>query len=259
MTAQALSLAHVTVDVQRRDVTGRRTGWLRVLDDCSLRVRPGEALVLMGPAASGKSTLLDLFAGFAQPAAGRVEVGNTEVTGPAPDRGFVAQSYGLFPWRSALDNVTFALDRDLTDEERDQRGLRALKLVGLADAAARPAASLGAAEKQRLALARAVVHEPGVLLLDDPFAQLDETDRRILQDDLLRIQREAGVTLVFATTDLGEAVRIGTRVAVLTAGPGRVETVVTVDPMRHLESASRIWAALNPVEVAAQFDRARAA
>lgn len=245
MNAHALSLAHVTVDVQRRDVTGRRTGLLRVLDGCSLDIDAGEAMVLVGPSRCGKSTLLDLFAGYAQPAAGTVRVGRGEVTGPALGNGFVPPTYAQFPWRSARDNVAFALAGGVP--ERTARADEALDLVGLAEAAERAAVELTPAHRVRLALARALVHRPGALLVDNPFAELDDVDRRLLQDDLIRIQRDAGVTLVFATASLDEAVRIGDRVAVLTARPGRIETVVTVDPERPLAAAHALWAALNPV------------
>lgn len=246
MPAHALSLSHVSLDVQRRDTTGRRTGTLRVLENLSLRVRPGEALTIVGPAGSGKSALLDLLAGFARPSQGRVEINGREVTGPAPERGFVQPSYGLFPWRTALDNVTFSLDRALSDDERHQRASEALEFVGLGTVTNERASTLTPAQKQRLSLAKAIAPRPGVLLLDDPFANLPWDERQQLQHDLLRIQNSLGVALVCATSDIDEAVRIGTRVAVLSLLPGRIETTVVVDPARPQTSAHQVWLALQP-------------
>lgn len=252
-TPLALSLAHVTVDVQRRDVTGRRTGTLRVLDKCSLEVAAGEVLTIVGPSDCGKSTLLDVLAGFAHPVEGAALAGGAAITRPAPDNGFVPAVYSLFPWRSALANVTFALGSgitpELTPEERELRALTVLELVGLGAVIERPAGELTIAERTRLAIAKTLAHHPGVLLLDDPFADFPAVDRRLLQDDLMRIQREAGVTVVLATSSLDEAVRIGDRVAVLTPRPGRVGTVIDVDRTRHLVAARQIWAALQPQEL----------
>ncbi|WP_432559580.1 ATP-binding cassette domain-containing protein [Granulicoccus sp. GXG6511] len=240
MTARALTLDHVTVDVQRRCVEGRRLGMLRVLENCTLHVPAGEALALVGPAACGKSTLIDLFAGFAKPISGRVEVGGGTVTGPAPERGFVQPSYGLFPWRTARQNVTFAAGA------AGVRGAEAvLDLVGLAPFADRPLGELTPAQKQRAALAKALVHEPGVLLLDDPFAHLDSDERGLLQEDLIRIQRQTGLTLVLATSSVEEAVRVGTRVAVLSPRPGLVTDLIEVEPGQHKAGAHAVWTALH--------------
>ncbi|HHV20818.1 MAG TPA: ATP-binding cassette domain-containing protein [Propionibacterium sp.] len=245
-TAHALTLDHVTVDVQRRCVEGRRLGMVRVLEDCSLHVPAGESLALVGPAACGKSTLLDLFAGFVRPLSGRVLVGGERVDSPAPDRGFVQPSFGLFPWRSARANVTFAAGPEVA-----RSADAVLDLTGVAHVADRPVGRLTAAQKQRVALAKALVHGPGVLLLDDPFRELDPAERALLQEELIRIQREAAVTLVIATGNVAEAVRLGTRVAVLSPLPGRVENVVEVIPGRHIAAARAIRASL------AEADRAR--
>lgn len=240
MPAHALSLRHVTIDVQRRDVTGRRTGILRVLDGCSLDVGAGESLAIVGPLACGKSTLLDVLAGFARPVMGEAYADGAPIVRPALDNGFVAPAYGLFPWRTALANVTFALGSGGTPEARDARALEALDLVGLMDLAESPVSQLDAAQKVRVSIAKTLAHEPGVLLLDDPFTGLDRAARRLLRDDLVRIRRNAGVTLVLATSSVDEAVRIGDRVAVLTPRPGRVEEVVDVDRRHHLAAAHRV-------------------
>lgn len=247
MPAHALSLNHVTLDVLRRDVTGRRTGTLRVLDGCSLDVAAGESLTIVGPSACGKSTLLDVLAGFARPLAGEAYANGTPITRPALGNGFVAPAYGLFPWRTALANVTFALGLGGTPKARDARALDALDLVGLVDLAESPVGELDAAQKVRVSIAKTLAHDPGVLLLDDPFAGLDQADRRPLQDDIIRTQRAAGATLVLATSSIDEAVRIGDRVAVLTPRPGRVEALVEVDPRHHLAAAHRVWTALQSV------------
>lgn len=249
MTAHALALHHVTVDVQRRD-NGRRIGTLRVLKDCNLDIVAGEAVALVGPTGSGKSTLMDLFGGFGRAVSGRVLVDGRPITGPDPARGFVLPEYALFPWRAVLDNVTFALDRALSAARRQDLARAALDLVGIGSLAHITTGELGLADRRRVAIARALAQRPGVLLVDEPYADLDAADRRLLSTDLARIRRATGVTLVVATNDLPESVRIAERVAVLTPRPARIEAVVDVAANRAGALGS-VWTVLGAAESAA--------
>lgn len=244
MSARALTLDHVTVDVQRRTVEGRRLGMLRVLDRCCLHVPAGAAMALVGPSGSGKSAVVDLFAGFLTPHRGLATVNAQPINGPAPHRGFVQPTYGLFPWRSVIDTITFS-----AGPSGVQQAETLIELVGLAGLADRPVAHITPTQRHRVAWAKALAHDPGVLLLDDPFADLAPGQRAELRQDLIRMHQQAGVTMLFATSDLEEAVHVADHIAVLSPRPGRVDTLLDVDPTQPLATVRTVWSALNPPAV----------
>ena len=203
---------------------------LVALDDVSLDVPRGEFLTLVGPSGSGKTTLLDLLGGLSRPTRGSVLVEGREVTGPGLDRGIVFQQYALFPWRTTLANVTFALEQQgLGRRERIERARENLALVGLEGFEDRYPHELSGGMKQRVAIARSLAYQPGILLMDEPFAALDAQTREQLQDELLRIWRATGTTVVFITHGIEEAVYLGQRVAVLSSRPGRLKALVDID------------------------------
>ncbi|MCL2516787.1 MAG: ABC transporter ATP-binding protein [Microbacteriaceae bacterium] len=210
-------------------------GTLTALDDVSIDVPPGDFLALVGPSGSGKTTLLDLLAGLTEPTSGAVLVDGTPITGPGQDRGVVFQQYALFPWRTALANVTFPLENRpvggvrLTRAQRVQRAREHLELVGLRGFEDRYPHELSGGMKQRVAIARSLAYRPDILLMDEPFGALDAQTREQLQDELLRIWRATGTTILFITHDIDEAVYLGTRVAVLSARPGRLQAVVETE------------------------------
>ena len=211
-----------------KDHPGVRT--LRALDDVSLRVPRGEFITLVGPSGSGKTTLLDLLGGLSRPTSGSVLVDGKEVTGPGLDRGIVFQQYALFPWRTTLANVTFGLEQQgLPRRERQERARENLALVGLEGFEDRYPHELSGGMKQRVAIARSLAYRPGILLMDEPFAALDAQTREQLQEELLRIWRTTGTTVVFITHGIEEAVSLGQRVAVLSSRPGRLKALVEVD------------------------------
>ncbi|HEV7185072.1 MAG TPA: ABC transporter ATP-binding protein [Leifsonia sp.] len=218
----------------RSSAQPRRTETLTALDDLTLDVAPGEFVTLVGPSGSGKTTLLDLLAGLAAPTTGAVLVDGSAITGPGHDRAVVFQQYALFPWRTALANVTFGLEgvkvggERLNRRARDERARRFLSLVGLDGFEDRYPHELSGGMKQRVAIARSLAYEPGILLMDEPFAALDAQTREQLQDELLRIWAATGKTVVFITHDIDEAVYLGQRVVVLSARPGRLKAVVDV-------------------------------
>ena len=200
------------------------------LGDATIDVRAGEFLTIVGPSGCGKSTLLDLLGGLTEPTAGRILLEGTPVTGPGLDRGIVFQQYALLPWRTALGNIELGLEaKGVARRERRERAREHLELVGLTGFGDRYPHELSGGMKQRVAIARSLAFEPEVLLMDEPFAALDAQTRESLQDELLRIWRATGRTVVFITHGIDEAVYLGQRVAVMTSRPGRIKDVVDVD------------------------------
>lgn len=200
------------------------------VDRVSLDLAEGERLVLLGPSGCGKSTILKAAAGFIAPAAGTITLRGQPVRGPGPDRVVVFQEFDqLLPWKTALGNVMFPLirARGLHRTEARARAEEALERVGLNRARNQFPHELSGGMKQRVAIARALAMRPDVLLMDEPFAALDALTRTRLQQDLLRVVREAGATLLFVTHSIDEAVLIGTRLHLLSAHPGR--TLATLD------------------------------
>ncbi|WP_063043468.1 ABC transporter ATP-binding protein [Nocardia pseudovaccinii] len=204
------------------------------IEDISLELHDGEFLVLVGPSGSGKSTLLDLLGGLSKPSAGRILLDGKPISGPGLDRGIVFQQYALLPWRTARANIEFGLEaKGVRRRERRKIADEYLELVGLAGFGDRYPHELSGGMKQRVAIARSLAFDPGVLLMDEPFAALDAQTRESLQDELLRIWRATGKTILFITHGIDEAVYLGQRVAVLTSRPGRVKAVIDIDIDRN--------------------------
>ena len=200
------------------------------LDRTSFSVAAGEFLCIVGPSGCGKSTLLDLLAGLGSPDEGQILIDGQPIRGPGPDRGIVFQQYALFPWKTAAGNVEFALEAVGVDRrERRVRDREFLRLVGLTGFEDDYPHQLSGGMKQRVAIARALAGSPGILLMDEPFAALDAQTRETLQDELLRIWRETGTTIVFVTHGIEEAVYLGQRVLVMAARPGRVVDSIAID------------------------------
>ncbi|WP_440072990.1 ABC transporter ATP-binding protein [Streptosporangium sp. OZ121] len=214
-----------------KEFTGRDTHRsFAALDDVNLDVREGELLTLVGPSGCGKSALLDLIAGLAAPTTGRILLDGVPLDGPGLGRGIVLQQYALFPWRTALSNIEFALEgRAATKGERAELARGYLDLVGLGEFGDRYPHELSPGMPQRVAVARSLAADPAVLLLDEPFAALDAGTRESLQEELVRIWEKTGMTILFATRSIDEAVYLGRRVAVMTSRPGRIGRTVEVD------------------------------
>jgi len=212
----------------------RQGGVVAALEDVDLMVRSGEILVLVGPSGCGKSTLLDLIAGLTTPTSGEVLLDGRRITGPGPDRSLVFQQYALFPWRTALGNVEFALEAaGVPRTERARRARHYLALVGLSGAEDRYPHQLSGGMKQRVAIARSLSGDPDVLLMDEPFAAVDAQTREMLQDELLRIWAATRKTILFITHSIDEALYLGHRVAVMAARPGRVIDIFDVPFAGH--------------------------
>ena len=201
---------------------GLAYGTNQVLKDITLSIEPGEFFALLGPSGSGKSTLLRLIAGFNQHNRGELLVDGRDITGVPPHArniGMVFQSYALWPHLSVADNVAFGLvERRLARDEIRRRTEAALDLVGLRDYAQRRPNQLSGGQQQRVALARTVVIEPQVLLLDEPLSNLDKKLRVTMRQELLALQRKLGITTIFVTHDQEEAMTTADRMAVLDGG-----------------------------------------
>lgn len=197
----------------------------------SFQARPGEFVVLLGPSGCGKSTLLNLLSGFQQPTRGRITVNGETVLPESPELGYVFQAPHLFPWLNALENVRFGLRmaKRLSVAEQREKASRYLALVGLENAADKFPHQLSGGMQQRVALARTLVMEPAVLLMDEPFAALDAISRTGMNEETLRIWSTLGQTVVFITHDIEEAVFLADRVVVLGAAPKGIQGELVID------------------------------
>ena len=200
------------------------------LDDVSISLAENEFVTLVGTSGCGKSTLLSIAAGLQNASSGEVLVDDHSVAGPGRDRGVVFQSYTLFPWLTALENVEFALRGEaISAAERSEQAMEHLKLVGLEDFADRHPNQLSGGMQQRVAIARALSYRPEILLMDEPFGALDALTRQLMQELLTNIWEQHKLTVLFVTHDVEEAVYISDRVLIMTNRPGRIKKEVKVD------------------------------
>ncbi|PAD70392.1 ABC transporter ATP-binding protein [Bacillus sp. 7586-K] len=210
------------------------------VSNVNLEIKTGEFMVLVGPSGCGKSTLLDLLSGLTTPTKGSIKLDGKPITGPALDRGIVFQQYALFPWLTALGNVTFGLEeKGYNKKQQLDIAKEYIALVGLEGFEDRYPHELSGGMKQRIAIARSLAYNPEVLLMDEPFAALDAQTRETLQSELLRIWKKTGKTILFITHGIDEAVYLGQRVAVMTSRPGKIKEVIDI-PLNALESKEDI-------------------
>ncbi|MFQ5408865.1 MAG: ABC transporter ATP-binding protein [Anaerolineales bacterium] len=205
-------------------------GGLQALHDVTLSVSPHEIVGIVGPSGCGKTTLLKLLAGLLSPTAGYVLLNETELSGPRRRIGVVFQKANLMPWRTVIENVSLPLELDSTTREAARaRAREILKLVGLSEFSDAYPKDLSGGMEQRVAIGRALVHNPDVLLLDEPFGALDALTREQMGAALLDIWRVRRTTIVLVTHSIPEAIFLSDRVLVLTPRPGTVREQVTVD------------------------------
>src|SRR5437879_3958310 len=203
------------------------------LDRISLEVDENEFSVIVGPSGCGKSSLLRLVAGLIQPTAGAIYLDGKRVTKPGKDRGMVFQSYTLFPWLTVQDNLEFGLEiGGMAAEERAAVARRFIAEVGLEGFERAYPQQRSGVMRQRVALARALANDPDILLMDEPFGALDSQTRSLMQELLLKIWEHSHKTVLFITHDIDEAIRLGDRVYVMTARPGRIKEEVAIDISR---------------------------
>lgn len=212
---------------------GTKQGIYRALENVDLDIGEGEFVCLLGASGCGKSTLLNIVAGFEQVSTGSVRMRGKPISSAGSDRMLFFQDAGaaLFPWLSASENVRFGLKlHGLSRTEQDERIRRYLGMVGLSDHGDKLPSQLSGGMKQRLQIARALAIEPEVLLMDEPFAALDPITRRRMHEEVLRIWRDTGKTVVFVTHDIHEAVILADRIVLLTVGPrSHVSRIFDVD------------------------------
>lgn len=215
-------------NIVKRFVTGRET--ITAVDHVSFSVTQGEVLSIIGPSGCGKSTLFNVIGGLAVCDEGRVLIGDRTMAGPDPAIGMVFQEESTFPWRTVADNVAFPLEvSGVGKQERTERVRHYLELVGLNGFERHHPAQLSGGMRQRVAIARTLAFAPKVLLMDEPFAALDEQTRLLLGDKVLQIQQALAQTTLLITHSITEAVQLSDRVLVMTYRPGRVKRIVDIN------------------------------
>jgi len=203
------------------NLTKRHPG-LTVFEDMNLGVSRGEFVCLVGHSGCGKSTILNIVAGMEQATEGYVFVNQRQVSRPGLDRGVIFQNHNLLPWRTALQNVTFAVKARWprwTREQVERHSMRFIELVGLTHALHRKPSELSGGMRQRVGIARAFALEPQLLLMDEPFGALDALTRGQMQDELLRLWERTGQTVLMITHDVDEAILLADRVLLMSSGP----------------------------------------
>jgi NitT/TauT family transport system ATP-binding protein len=199
------------------------------LDNVSFTVAPGEFLAVIGPSGCGKSTLFNIIGGLLGGYDGRVAVAGEKVYGPHASIGMVFQEESTFPWRNVVDNVAFPLEiAGMAKRERIERARHFVSMVGLDGFEKRYPAELSGGMRQRVSMARTLASEPKILLMDEPFASLDEQTRLLLGDKVLQIQQQLNQTMLLITHNITEAVQLADRILVMTYRPGRVKRMVDI-------------------------------
>ena len=230
---------HVVID--KVGITfGRGAQRHTAVEQTSLEVKPGEFVCLLGPSGCGKSTLLNSVAGYVQPSEGAVTVDGVKIEKPGPDRGMVFQQYSLFPWMTVRQNIGFGPRVSGQGSAADATADTFLGLIGLSKFANRYPGELSGGMQQRVGIARALANYPSVLLMDEPFGALDAQTRIVMQESLLQIWSEFGITVMFVTHDVDEALFLADRVLIMSASPGRIiaDLTVSIPRPRKLDIAT---------------------
>ncbi|MFQ5432570.1 MAG: ABC transporter ATP-binding protein [Nitrospinota bacterium] len=231
----------------------RRGEEVTAVKDCSFTVRKGEVLTLVGASGCGKTTILNMIAGFTPPSSGAIFLDDAPITGVEPRCGMIFQSYELFPWLTVRGNVEFGPKLNgVPKTERRDLAQEYIKMVGLEGFEDAYPGELSGGMRQRVALSRAMANKPEVLLCDEPFAALDAMTRQVMQQELLRIVRQSGQTVLFITHSIDEAIILSDRVIVMSARPGRVKAFYDIELPRprtvemqlieqYMEYKRKIW------------------
>ena len=235
--AERIEVEHVSYEYstdQRRVLAVR---------DASFTVEPSEFLCVLGPSGCGKTTIMNMLAGFLEPTAGEIRIGGQKQNGRPIGRGVVFQDFAqLFPWRTARRNVEFGLEvRGVSRAERRDAAMRFLKLVRLENFAESYPHQLSGGMQQRVAIARALAYNPGVLLMDEPFAALDAMTRDEMQRQLAEVWQQTRKTVVYITHNVAEAVYLADKVLVMAAHPGSVRAEIRLDLPRPRDPLSKTF------------------
>jgi NitT/TauT family transport system ATP-binding protein len=212
-------------------------GAITAVDHVSFTVRPGEFLAVIGPSGCGKSTLFNIIGGLIDGYEGQIGVAGERVAGPHASIGMVFQEESTFPWRTVIENVAFPLEiAGVKKAKRIERARHFITLVGLSGFENRYPTELSGGMRQRVAIARTLASEPKILLMDEPFASLDEQTRLLLGDKVLQIQQQLKQTTLLITHNITEAVQLSDRILVMTYRPGRVKRIVEINLPRPRSS-----------------------
>ncbi|NYE06857.1 NitT/TauT family transport system ATP-binding protein [Bacillus niacini] len=224
---------YLTIEKIQKSFVNDRKENVKVLDGINLNVKKGSFVSIVGPSGCGKSTLLYLVAGLDKADSGEIRVNGDLVTKPGRERVVVFQEAGLFPWLTVLENVTYGLNlKKMPKEEAKAKALDVLKMVHLSKYVNSYPHELSGGMKQRVSIARALVMEPDILLMDEPFSALDEQTRMVLHKELLDIWRKTKVTIFFITHNIREAVLLSEEVVVFATRPGRIKEIIPVPTMK---------------------------
>ena len=233
--------ANVTAAVAVRNVSKHfesKRGNVHAVEDVSLTIGMGEFVSILGPSGCGKSTMLNMIAGLTAPTQGTIEVLGKPVTGPVHELGIVFQQHLLLPWRTILHNVLLQIEvRRLNWARYKERAEKLLERVGLGGFFDRFPDELSGGMNQRAAIVRALIHDPDLLLMDEPFGALDAMTRDQMALDFHHLSRQEGKTVLFVTHSISEAVFLSNRVVVMSTRPGRVEEIISIElpRERHFE------------------------
>lgn len=263
--ANAIEAEHVSVEY----TLIRKKTRLLALYDFNIKISDGEFFVIVGPSGCGKTTFLNAVAGEVEPTKGEIRLYGEPFEGPGPDRSVVFQEYALLPWRTVRDNVKFGLEiQGVSDADSKDRVEHFIEMVGLGGFGRSYPHELSGGMCQRVGLARALATEPKILLMDEPFAAIDAMSRELMQGELEKILEATGQTVVFITHSIDEAITVGDTIVVMTAVPGRVKDVITVDMPRpryeediklmprYAEMRDHIWSLLRDEAAQTLKDRA---
>ena len=236
-----MSAASAIIKGVSKTFVQRLGGSYQALDNITLTIEKGEFVSLLGPSGCGKSTVLNLVAGFDTQSDGVIQVNGKKVTGAGADRVVVFQEHGLFPWLTVLDNVAFGLkQKGIGKKERYELAMEQIKAVHLSRFTDRYPHELSGGMKQRAAIARALAMDPEILLMDEPFAALDEQTRLILHKELEEIWMRTRKTILFITHNIREAVILSDRVFVMSTRPGKIKKEFAVKAARPRDSADTV-------------------
>ena len=239
--------------IQARDISltfkPKNRDSVTALKELTLDVAKGEFVSLVGPSGCGKSTFLNVLLGLLKPDAGEIRLNGKQITGPGQERAMVFQEFGLLPWRTVLANVELGLElKGVQALVRRERAMELIKMAGLAGFASHYPHELSGGMKQRVGLARALVTDPEVLLMDEPFAALDAQTRDLMQMELLQIWDRTKKTVVFVTHSIEEAAYLSDRVIVISARPGRAKDVMKIALPRPRDYEMRLSAEFNDIK-----------
>lgn len=220
---------YVTIDGIEKSFTNERKEQVLVLDHITIDMEKGSFVSIVGPSGCGKSTLLYMIAGLEKTDKGSIRIAGNEVKKPGPNRVVVFQEAGLFPWLTVLENVKYGLLlKKMPKQEVEAKAIEMLKMVHLSNYIHSYPHQLSGGMKQRVSIARALVMEPDILLMDEPFSALDEQTRMVLHKELLEIWKKTKVTIFFVTHNIREAVLLSEKVIVFGTRPGKVKEIIPV-------------------------------